>query len=171
MDEPLPHKMVWASVRGNLIPGSLKRDGEQVSALILEEDGSETRVIGRDEPYSEMLIQADKQKVDIIFQGLILERGPGHKTLEVRILGPVTLTGKISEMSYFGGEEERISFMMTREIASPSGELILIPTGVNLFGPDAAALSGLRAGDRVSLQARHGEDGFLAVSPVTVLDD
>lgn len=169
-EEPTPRNTVWASVQGAVAPGSFQKRRDEVSVLVVQDDGSEVRVRARDEPYVSMVNEALDRSGHIIFQGHRLQEGDGLWSLDLRLLGPVTLTGQVSDL-VFSREEEtpRISFWMNREIKSPNRRVTLVPTGVNVLGPDASALSGLRAGDRVSLQARHGEDGFLAVSPVTVL--
>lgn len=169
--ESLPDKTTWTSVKGVIVTGSFMRDGDGLSVLVATEEGAKTRVRGRFDLYSALISEAVESDGEVIFQGVITEAHPDGACLDVRILGPVTLTGKVSELTFSReGDAPRVSFWMTREVMMPTGEIGLIPTGVNVFGPDASALSGLRAGDRVSLQARHGEDGFLAVSPVTVLD-
>jgi hypothetical protein len=168
----LPGKTTWASVQGIIITGSVMRDADGISALVLSEDGTKTKVRGQGDLYSALVSEAAARGGNVIFQGHLEGDGPGLPSLNVRIVGPIELIGQVSELSFSRGEETpRMSFRMTREITLPTGEVVRVPTGVNVYGPDADALSGLRAGDRVSLQARHGEDGFLAVTPVTVLDD
>jgi len=164
-------KELWGSVEGVIEKGSLVRDEEGASAVLVDEDGVRVRVKGYGDAFSGLVETAADAGGNVIFQGHIRPRGEGDPVrLAVRIMGPVELTGKVSDIRRSAeGAEARIGFWMMREIASSEGEVHLFGTGVNVSGPDADALSGLREGDRVRLEARHGEEGFIATSPVSVL--
>lgn len=162
---------VWGSVQGLISRSPLVRDGEEISAIVIADDGSEIRVKGGGAEFFEMIEAAAKIGRPVIFQGIVLgSSADGSDYISVRISGPLNLTGTVTKI-YRPREGERpdVGFWMLREITSTEGETHLIGTGVNVRGSNAIGLMGLREGDRISLQARHGEDGFIATSPVRIL--
>ena len=168
-----PGRTIWASVEGVIVPGSVLTGSDGVSALIRAADGSETRVLAYGAPQVAMITEASGTDRPVILQGVLTgSEGEGGRHLLVRVLGPLTLTGEVTETDRSGeGAEPRVSFWMRREVSSDQEGIRLVGTGVNVHGPDAEAIAGLRVGDRVTLQARHGPDGFIATSPVTLLPD
>lgn len=162
---------VWGSVEGLIKEGSLMRDEKGLSVIVIGDNQAEFLVRGDGDRFSGMIETATEAGAPVIFQGHLLgspEEGSAH--LDLRIAGPIELTGPVSEIIRSGeAGPPYVGFWMLREIPSTEGVTHRIGTGVNVYGADADALSGLREGDRVRLQARHGPDGFVATSPVTVL--
>lgn len=170
-NDETPRKEVWGSAQGVIKKGSLVRDAEGISAIIIGEHEDELRITGSEDRFSAIIEAAAERGEPVILQGHLLgSRANGTAHLAVRIGGPIELTGVISDVrrSREGGPPH-VGFWLMREISSAEGKTHFIGTGVNVYGDDAMSLLGLREGDRVAVQARHGTDGFIATSPVGVL--
>ena len=164
-------KVIWGSAQGEILPGSLRRDETGVSATVRDPGGAELLIRAEGDRLVRLVEEAAERGGPEIFQGhQIGDPLTGGAELLVRIVGPLELVGAGGEIirSPEGGRPH-VAFWMLRETRSSEGVTYPIGTGVNVYDEEADALSGLREGDRVRLQARHGPDGFIATSPVTVL--
>jgi hypothetical protein len=164
-------KVIWGSVMGPVLPGSLSRSDGGLTAKVIDGEGAEQVLRVTEDRLFRVIEEAAERGGPVTFQGH--RHGSvadGTAYLEVRIVGPLELTGVVSDIirSDEGGRPH-VAFWMLRELPSSEGVTHRIGTGVTVFDADADALSGLREGDRVSLLARHGEDGLIATSPVSVL--
>lgn len=171
-DETLTGRELWFSAEGVVRAGSLSVDQTGAFAILVMTDGDELPVRGEGEPFAELVWGAAERGGTVLFQGHLrgsAEAGTRH--LSVRVEGPISLTGTVSKVYRSAeGEPPEVGIWMIREVPDETGGTHKIGTGVNVRGADAEAIFDLRAGDRVSVEARHAPDGFLAVSPVTVLD-
>lgn len=162
---------VWGSVEGIIRKDSLSRDEKGLSALIIEATGTELRIKGYGDRFSDLIAAAAERGDPVIFRGHLLESSAkGNVHLSVLIEGPADLNGPVSRIRRSGeGKEPYIGFWLMNEVISREGRTYRIGTAVNVFGEEASALSGLKDGDRVSLQGRDGKTGYIATSPVTIL--
>ena len=164
-------KEVWGSVQGVIRKESLERDETGLAATLVGPDGAELRIRGDGDRSSDLIAAAAERGEPVILRGHLLApdaRGGAH--LSVLLEGPAELVGAVSQIRRSGeGRETHIGFWLMNEVTSREGVTYRIGTGVNVYGEEAAALSGLKAGDRVSLQGRDGGSGYIATSPVTIL--
>lgn len=161
---------VWGSVQGVIRDGSLTTQEGRIAAIVIGDDGSEHLVEASGDKYAPLLLQAYETGGPVIFRGVLV--GPGadpEQRLSVRLKGPAQLNGIVSEIRRSReGEAPRVGIFLLNEMISSTGAVHVFPTGVNVYGADAEALSGLKEGDRVSLEGREAPGGYVAISPVSV---
>ena len=169
-DKGRGQKEVWGSVQGVVRKDSLERDEKGLAATVVGQNGAELRIKGYGETFAAMIEAAAERGGPVIFRGHVLgSKANGSVHLSVRIEGPAELNGVVSNIRRSGeGKQPYLGFWLMNEITARDGRAYRIGTGVNVYGAEADALSGLRDGDRVSLQGRDGKDGYIATSPVTV---
>lgn len=161
---------VWDSVQGVIRNGSILLDEGRISAIVVSGDGSEHLVEASGEKYTPLILKAYETGDPVIFRGVLVGAGADpERRLSVRLKGPALLSGVVSEIRRSReGEEPRVGLFLLNEMTASNGAVHVFQTGVNVFGADAEALSGLREGDRVRLEARDAPGGYVAISPVTV---
>lgn len=163
----------WGSVHGIIRPETLKREGEGATALIVGVDGVETRIKGYGEDLAALFETAAQRGEQVILRGHILSSGPGEtEHLQVLIAGPAVFRGVISDITRSAeGQAPHVSFWLMNEAHDRDGNMFTYLTGVHVHGAEAEALTGLRDGDRVSVEVRDGPNGHIATSPVTILSE
>ena len=161
---------IWGSVEGIVQKGSLIRDEKGLSAVVRAESGADLQIKGYGAKFSKMIEAAAERGEPVIFRGHVLgSKANDSVHLSVKIEGPAQLTGVISNIRRSAeGKQPFTGFWLINEVTSKIGETHLIPTAVNVYGPEAESLSGMKNGDRVSLEGRNGKDGYIATSPVNV---
>jgi hypothetical protein len=164
-------KEVWGSVQGVIRKDSLARDATGLAGTVIGEDGAEVRIKGYGGAAADLIAAAADRGDPVILRGHLLgPEGGGEAHLSVLLEGPAELNGPVSRIRRSGeGEEPYVGFWLVSEMTARDGRVYRIGTGVNVYGADAAALSGLKEGDRVRLQGRDGQNGYIATSPVTLL--
>lgn len=161
---------IWGSVQGVVRKDSLVRDDKGVSALVVGETGAELRVKGYGDKFAALLEAAAERGEPVIFRGHVLgSKANSNVHLAIKMEGPADLQGTISNIRRSGeGKQPYVGFWLMNEITARDGKEYRIGTGVHVYGADAEPLSGLKDGDRVSLQGRDTKDGYTATSGVTV---
>lgn len=161
---------VWISVEGVVRRDSVVRDADGVTAVLVMQDEQEARIRGEGDGFAALIEAAADKGKTVMFHGHRLGAAWAAPGVSVRLEGPIVLTGVISQIRRAGpGKPPHVGFWMIREIPVCGGTSMRIGTGVHIMGAEAVALPDLREGDRVTLQAKHGEHGFVATSPLKIL--
>lgn len=170
MKGPGPPGAIWDSVHGEIVRGSLQRDGDQLTAVVFERGRGNVKIASLRKDISARIEAAAAAGDPVILQGHVSKGLDDLTSLDVRIEGPVELVGVVSSLDEaLFVESPRLGFWMIREIVSQDGTTYRIGTGVNLFGLIANAAKHIRPGNRISIPARYGKEGFIALGPPRIL--
>jgi hypothetical protein len=160
---------VWGSVRGLVRAGSLIRDEKGLIAVVEGDDGVDVTVRGEDVTSAALIEAAAAEGGPCVLRGHLVWSGPDQTAqLSVRILGPANLNGIVRDIRRHSASGSVLSLMIDNEITRQDGVLFRARCGVTVTGADAITLSALCEGDRVTLEARDGPEGYIPISPVLI---